>query len=283
MPTDKNNQVAPRIYCLPATAVPVVAVFLRGPTQWFHVGRWDIAKRLYEPGAWLLGRIFPRRSDLSPDGQWLCYFARKPGATWEHGETYVAISKLPWLNALYAFGTCGSWTRGYCFTEDGSCDHADDTKLPIPYGLKAIPIIQFANERRCGWKEAPDSPPRHPKDFWDEHRNARIQKRQPGGERILHVESLGHAGGEFGVSQAMDGLSVCYSLEADGDLEVLDDLQWADWDSQGRLLAATRCGKLQIRNLNAEGFETVFEENLALLEPAPVPSPDWAQRWESTH
>lgn len=278
MSTDKT--AAPRIYCLPATAAPVVAVFLRGPTRWFHVGRWDIAKGRYEPGAWLLGRIFPRRSDLSPDGQWLCYFARKPGATWEHGETYVAISKLPWLTALHAFGTCGSWTRGYYFTT-GRCDR--DPNLPIPYGLNAIPIIQFANERRRGWQEAPDSPPRHPKDFWDERRNARMQKRQPGGEHSLHVESLGHAGGEFGVNQAMDGLSVCYSLEVNGDLEVLDDLQWADWDPQGRLLAATRSGKLQIRNLDAEGFEIIFEENLALLEPTPVPSPDWAQRWEATH
>ena len=277
------SKVVPRIYCLVATAAPVVAVFLRGPTRWFHVGRWDLTKQVYEPGAWLLGRLFPRRSDVSPDGQWLCYFARKPGATWKHGETYIAISKLPWLTALYAFGTCGSWTRGYYFTEDGSCDDPDKANLPIPYGIKAMPIMQFANERRRGWSEAPDSPPQQTNDTWDEQRNVHMQKRQPGDSRVLHLECLGCAGGEFGVNQAMDGFSICYSLEADGDLEVLDDLQWADWDTAGRLLVATRCGKLQIRTLNnAQRFETVFEENLSLLKPTPVPSPPWAQIWEST-
>lgn len=269
---------APRIYCIPATEAPVVAVFRRGPTRWFHVGRWDLAKGVYEPGAWLLGRLFPRRSDLSPDGQWLCYFARKSEATWEHGETYIAISKLPWLTALDAVGTCGTWTRGYYFTADGSYDSPDDVKLPIPYGLSAIPIIQFANERRRGWQEAPDSPPRQSGDTWDERRNARMQKRQPGSKRLLHLESLGSAGGEFGVNQAMDGFSVCYSLESDGGIEVLDDLQWADWDAEGRLLAATRCGKLQIRNLDDGSI--VFVEDLSLLKPMPTPSPPWAQHWD---
>jgi hypothetical protein len=92
------------------------------------------------------------------------------------------------------------------------------------------------------------------------------------------VESLGWAGGEFGVDQAVDGLRVLYSLESDGKLELLDDVQWADWDRTGQLLVATRCGKLQVRNLNGYSFETVFEEDLSLLEPNPTPAPPWAQR-----
>jgi hypothetical protein len=159
-------KVPPRIYCIPATEAPVVAVFRRGPTHWSHVERWDLAKRCYEPGAWLGGRIFPRRSDLSPDGRLLCYFANKSNATWEHGEAYVALSKLPWLTALYAFGTCGTWTRGYYFTEDGGWDEPDHVQLPIPYGLRSIRAVQFANERRRGWEEAPDSPQRNPKRFF---------------------------------------------------------------------------------------------------------------------
>lgn len=83
------TRVAPRIFCIPAATAPVVAVFRRGPTQWSHLGRWDLAQSRYEPGAWLHGRIFPRRSDLSPDGRWLCYFAHKSSATWPQGETYI--------------------------------------------------------------------------------------------------------------------------------------------------------------------------------------------------
>jgi hypothetical protein len=143
-----KDKAPPRIYCIPATESDVVAVFLRGPSSWSHVGRWDLESGRYGPGAWLHGRIFPRRSDISPDGRFLCYFAHMPTATWEHGDAYVALSKLPWLTALHAFGTCGTWTRGYYFTEDGGCDDPDDEKLPIPYGLRSIPVVQFANERR---------------------------------------------------------------------------------------------------------------------------------------
>ena len=114
------------------------------------MGRWDLGERRYEPGAWLGGRLFPRRSDLSPDGRYLCYFAHKPSATWEHGEAYVALSKLPWLTALHALRTCGTWTRGYYFTEDKDCEDAEKMKLPIPYGLRSIAVVQFANERRRG-------------------------------------------------------------------------------------------------------------------------------------
>lgn len=273
------QQTAPRIYCIPATRAPVIAVFRRGPSRWSHVGRWDLAARRYEPGAWLGGRIFPRRSDLSPDGQYLCYFAHKPSATWEHGEAYVAVSKLPWLTALHAISTCGTWTRGYYFTEDGGRDDQQLEKLPIPYGLRAIPVVQFANERRRGWTEAEDSPARDPRDAWDTGRNARMRKPQPHGARILCVESVGVAGGEFGVDQAVDGLHVRYSLESGGDLELLDDVQWADWSQEGQLLVATRSGRLQIRSLEGANPRILFEADLANHEPSPTPAPSWAQSW----
>ncbi|OQW34350.1 MAG: hypothetical protein A4C66_13095 [Nitrospira sp. HN-bin3] len=273
------QQAAPRIYCIPATQAPVVAVFRRGPSNWTHLGRWDLAGQRYEPGAWLGGRIFPRRADLSPDGQYLCYFAHKPSATWEHGEAYVAISKLPWLTALHAFGTCGTWTRGYYFTEEDRSDNVPMETLPIPYRLRSIPVVQFANERQRGWIEAEDSPARDYRDAWDQHRNARMRKPQPCGTRVLCVESVGWAGGEFGVDQAVDGLNVRYSLESNGDLDLLDDLQWADWSREGHLLVATRSGRLQMRKLRGESPEILFEADLSRLEPNPTPAPIWAQNW----
>ena len=276
---DSKKKVAPpRIYCIPATKAPIVAVFRRGPTDWSSVGRWDLEKGRYEHGAWVGGRIFPRRSDLSPDGRFLCYFAHKPSARWEHGEAYVAISKLPWLTALHAFRTCGTWTRGYCFTEDTDVDEPEQPALPIPYRLRSIPIVQFANERRRGWEEAPDSPQRAARDMWDEHRNARLQKRQPGGDRLLCVESVGRAGGEW-TKQAVDGLRVVYSLQRSSDVRLLDGLQWADWNRDGRLLVATRNGRLQAWKVDRDDTEVTFDEDLSLLEPNPLAAPSWAQQW----
>jgi hypothetical protein len=139
----------------------------------------------------------------------------------------VAISRLPWLMALHAFATCGTWTRGYHFTRDSAMP--DAAALPIPFGLRATPAIQFESERRRGWVESGDSPPREAGGAWDQHRNARIEKPRPGGGPVLHAESIGHAGGEF-AEQAIDGLRVRYWLEQDADAMILDDHQWADWD-----------------------------------------------------
>lgn len=270
-----ENRVPPRIYCLPATRAPTVAVFCRGPTNWSQVGRWDLAEYRYDPGAWLHGRIFPRRSDLSSDGQFLCFVAHRPGARWEHGETYVALSKLPWLTALYAFGT---WTRGYRFNDDGGQEDLEAPSLSIPYSLRPIPCVQFANERRRGWSEAPASPARDPVDVWDQRRDVCVQKPQPAGDR-LYVESLGWAGGKLRVDQATDSLRVRYSLEGDGNLQPLDDIQWADWDHGGRLLVATRGAKLQLWHIKGVTRAVLFEEELSLEHPDPRPAPDWAQRW----
>ncbi len=157
------------------------------------------------------------------------------------------------------------------FTEGGDRENLPTETLPIPYGLRSIPVIQFANERRRGWIEAEDSPIRDPGDAWDEHRNARMRKPQPEGARVLYVESVGIAGGEFGVDQSVDGLDVRYSLESNGDLELLDDLQWADWSREGYLLVATRSGQLQIRNLEGNGSNIRFEEDLLGLQPTPMP------------
>jgi hypothetical protein len=33
--------VPPRIFCIPASRAAIVAVLRRGPTAWYHVGRWD--------------------------------------------------------------------------------------------------------------------------------------------------------------------------------------------------------------------------------------------------
>lgn len=273
-------RIAPRIYCIAAVAAPVLAVLRRGPSAWAHVGKWDVARGTYEPGGWFRGRIFPRRSDLSPDGRYLCYFAHKRGSSAEYGDAWVAVSRLPWLSALHAFAELGTWTRGYRFSEDGVSDHADDRGLPMPWGLRAIAPEQFATERRRGWEEAPNSPERDSKDTWDTRRNARLRKDRPGGGSTLRVESVGAAGGEFGNVQAVDGLRVVYSLEREGEIRLLPDVQWADWDPDGRLLVATRDGRLQIRTADGEDDRRVaFEQDLTAFEPDPRPPPAWAQEW----
>jgi hypothetical protein len=112
-----------RVFGIGATAADVVAVLRRGPSGWCQAGRWDIAARRYAPGSWLHGTVYPQRCDLSADGRYLCYVALKGNSTWELGGTYIAVSRLPWLTALAAWRTPGTWTRGAHFIADaGRCD-----------------------------------------------------------------------------------------------------------------------------------------------------------------
>jgi hypothetical protein len=56
-------------------------------------------------------------------------------------------------------------------------------------------------------------------------------------------------------------------------------VQWADWNREGRLLVATRSGKLQIWELDGGGPEALFTEDLSLSGLNPTAAPAWAQRW----
>ena len=49
--------------------------------------------------------------------------------------------------------------------------------------------------------------------------------------------------------------------------------QRADWSREGQLLVATRTGRLQIRNLEGDSPEILFEVDLSNLEPTSRPAP----------
>ncbi len=180
----------PRIFCIPATASPILAVLSRGPSSWYHVGLWNVEDWTHEPGAWFRGRLFPQKCDLSPDGRWLAYSAHQPSARWPAGTIYEAISRLPWLHALAAWEAGTTYTRGIRFDEEagssdlGAPDVGDATARLRRYGVRLNRACQFAVERRRGWVETEGSGPRDPKDDWDERRTVRMSKEQPKGSGV---------------------------------------------------------------------------------------------------
>jgi len=271
----------PRIFGITAPATEIVAVIRRGPSNWSHVGRWDLRSLSYQPGSWLKGRIFPQRSDLSPDGKWLCTMGMK-GAT-----SYLAVSRLPWLKALAWWDLGDTWGRGAIFAADPSAwtvDDPDEGSIDALKGhlgmLWAGGAVQFAVERRRGWAETADCPPRDPDDIWDESRAARLQKLQPGVESSLVLSVEGRYAA-FREGSPRDPAGISYALAAGSEVEVLTDVQWADWSGRGDLLVATRDGKLQLRTVEAiDRMDIVFEEDLASMAPDPQPPPPEAARWD---
>lgn len=285
-PNEQPNGVRspPRIYVIPATAAPVAAVIRRGPSDWCQIGRWHLDSPSFEPGAWFRGTIPPQKCDLSPDGRWLAYSAVKYPSDWEGGPVYEAISRLPWLQALAAWSEGTTYTRGAHFVADrrhdglGVPDAGQTAPIFARYGLALTRPAQFAVERRRGWTESADAPPREAGGAWDEGRAVEMRKPRPGeaSPPVLCVR------GGYAAFREMPNWHdpAEYWLEADGDVIPLDDLQWADWDDEGRLLAATTAGELEIRDLGNDGSTTVvFVEDLSTRRPDPQPAPSWASDW----
>ena len=284
----------PRLFGISATAADLVAVLRRGPSDWTHVGLWDVASPRFHSGSWLRATVYPQRCDVSPDGRYLCYFALNGGAQWNAGDTYIAVSRLPWVTALAAWRTEGTYTRGAYFVDDptdwemGQPDEGDAGRLRQRYGL-VYPSgpVTFAVERRRGWTETPDSPRRADSDTWDERRveAVRVGRPRPSqpGRRGRGDTAWLVAGGGYAAHRAMDGRwfqPPAYELRdgPGGPVRThLDQVQWADWARDGRLLVATTDGRLQIRD-GATGVVR-WELDLAGLRPAPEPPPPEARHW----
>ena len=68
-----------RLHVILARRGASAVVFRRGPSNKVAVLGWDRDKDEFTLGQWFRGHIYPRRSDLSPNGNFLIYFAAKYG------------------------------------------------------------------------------------------------------------------------------------------------------------------------------------------------------------
>src|SRR5262245_29894464 len=81
----------PRLHVLMAREAPVGVVIRRGPSKSVCTLIWDRRSDSFILGQWLKGRIFERRSDLSPDGKYLLYFAMNGRWRTEARGSWTAI------------------------------------------------------------------------------------------------------------------------------------------------------------------------------------------------
>ncbi|CAN5740194.1 hypothetical protein BH11MYX2_BH11MYX2_18510 [soil metagenome] len=108
----------PRLHVLLARNADVGVVIRRGPSKEVASILWNRATDTFSLGQWLKGRIYERRSDLSPDGQHLIYFAMNGHWRSPAKGAWTAISIAPYLKAiaLYAKGDC--WHGGGLFVDN---------------------------------------------------------------------------------------------------------------------------------------------------------------------
>lgn len=107
---------AARIHVLLARNAPLGVVIRRGPSKQVCTILWDRRRDRFQVGQWLKGRIYERRSDLSPDGKYLIYFANNGRWFSEARGSYTAISRAPYLKGLALFPKGDCWHGGGLFT-----------------------------------------------------------------------------------------------------------------------------------------------------------------------
>ena len=83
------EHVPARLHAILAREAPKAVVFRRGPSGCVCTLGWDLETDTFTMGQWLKGRIYEYRSDLSPDGGHMIYFAtdfRRPDTILEYAE-----------------------------------------------------------------------------------------------------------------------------------------------------------------------------------------------------
>ena len=133
-----------RIHVLLARDEPFGVVIRRGPSKQVCTVGWDRRDDDFQLGQWLRGRIYERRSDLSPDGKHLIYFAMNGKWSAESRGSWSAISRAPYLKARAFFPKGDCWHGGGLFTGNGSYwlndgygrsepGHADDLERDLEF------------------------------------------------------------------------------------------------------------------------------------------------------
>jgi hypothetical protein len=287
-----SNHLPPcRLFPIFARSAPRAVIFRRGPTNWYQLILWHTDTDRFEFGQWFKGRIHVRRSDLSPDGGKLIYFAHKITARTiqdkEYTYAWTAVSKPPYLTALALWPKGDSWHGGGLFDDDETLflNHKPDQAQPhpnhLPQGLDVRPNPDARGERD------PIFGMRLERDGWQLQQEWKLtfQKGAMYVTEAPEIRSLAHPQKNYSIqlTRRLDCLTyreLFAVMDQNGDgLADCRDADWVDWDQNGRLVLL-RDGKLFVGLENDNGHFSIQRlADFNPYRPEPVVSPPWARRW----
>ncbi len=281
------DEVPPRLFVLLAREAPVGVIFRRGPTKWCELVKWQTGTDAMHRGQWLHARIYERRSDLSPDGTKLVYFALDGRYRSETRGSYTAISKPPYWAPLAVWPNGNAANGGGLFIDNRKLflnQTTETLKGKEPRNLAVVtahpygePVesewlsVYYPKLRRDGWEQTVAAPagaePRV--DVW-----RKVHPKEPY-RLIKEVTTL--KGSQD--PPVHGGTHDRYRIElADGSVLELTDAEWADFDHRDRLIF-TRKGILSAAAVN-DG--QLIEKQIADFnpdKPRPVEPPFSARNW----
>ncbi len=158
----------PRLHVLLASQSPRAVVLRRGPSNAVCSILWDRSTDQFEVAQWLRGRIYERRCDISPDGEYWIYFARGGRLDSPTKGSWTAVARVPWLKAVALHGKGDCWLGGGLFTGqrtywlNGACMHfpledsneVKQDKVHQPDGGRGGECLSvyYPRLQRDGWK-----------------------------------------------------------------------------------------------------------------------------------
>ena len=110
------RKIPARLHVLLASDSTEGLVIRRGPSRSVCFTRWDRKRDTFSLGQWMRGRIYERRSDLSPDGKHIIYFAMNGRWDGKAKGAWTAISRAPYMKAIALFPKGDCWHGGGLFT-----------------------------------------------------------------------------------------------------------------------------------------------------------------------
>lgn len=283
------NSIGARLHVILARETPCAVIIRRGPTNWMRLSLWRTDTDSFEHGQWFSGKIYPDRSDLSPDGKLFIYFAAKhTGYTIDrntsYGTSWIAISKPPYLTALALWNVGTTYCPGGLFEDNQTVwlpfskgvDSAHPQHQPQGLTIKTGEPLEtppfFFRLERDGWQREPDKAAVAPA-WWVP---------RPDQQSILWTKPQAAGPFQLVLERRMIGyestLTYFIAHPERHQMVMLNDCSWADWDQRGRLVG-TRHGQVLAINPEAPNEDVTILEDVNDQPPDPQPAPEWAQTW----
>ncbi len=264
--TEKPDKVHARLFVHMAKDSSKAIVFRRGPSKQVCTFLWRRDQDTFELGQWLKGRIYERRSDISPDGKYCIYFAADQ-SRW-HGRTrgtWTAVSRTPWLRALALYAKGDTWNGGGFFTSNNEyiLNHPAVDKQDIlevssevnlsksksdgqKYGNECLGVY-FPNLMRRGWSliETEQITSRHSKTVFEKNMNKHwvLRKHCHGSSSLTSRKGRGVYWDEHELVNRESDISISK-----------EEWEWADIDKNMIVFAAHGClYRLRIKSQNKLG------------------------------
>jgi hypothetical protein len=259
---------------------------------------WDTDTDALEYGQWLKGRVYERRCDLSPDGKLFLYFAQKKHQRrvniQEYTYAWTAVSRPPYFTAL------ALWPKGDCWNGGGSFD--DNTTISLnhnpermephpdhrPKRLTVIPGFVGKGEDSPiysklltlnGWNVTQEGveEPNEGRQWWrwrlSEPRIWEKRHRELPFTLLMKLYGSDH-------NQVGDDLILEFVLkdERTGEMQLLNNARWADWDQRGRLVYIAK-GLLLSQSIDPRIKSPNVIADLNAQSPKLISTPAWAYQW----